>query len=136
MLHGRGLPAALAITIGAVALLAGSFLAAQDEGHKKEGSKNKEGPPKCDLAKVETVQRCGDCGSDMDSNKCRCGKSKDCQCKEKKHEVAVCVKVYYECSACQNKQFKGGKCAKCEKCKNALVRTCKKSGEFPHVVPK
>ena len=84
-----------------------------------EDPKGKEPPkPKCDLSKIETIQRCSDCSSDMENGKCRCVNTKEhtkCECKGKKVEVQMCVKSYYQCTECHNDQLKGGKCEKCGK---------------------
>lgn len=148
-------------TLALVALCAGTFLAALEP--PKDGDKKDAPPPKCDLAKIVKIERCHDCATDFDSGKCKCGKPKECTCKQKKEEVDVCEKIYYQCTECGNKQFKAGKCekdgkkveekkshadiiyvcekdkvetdkpGKCKECKANLVKTCKESGNFPHV---
>ncbi|MBI5367557.1 MAG: hypothetical protein HZA54_11010 [Planctomycetes bacterium] len=159
-MFGKSLFPFVAAILMAVVLWSAGALRADDP--KKAAAPE----PKCDLAKLETIQRCGDCGSEQENGKCSCGKPKECTCKTKRIEVPVCVKDFYQCTECGNQQFKGGKCqkcgkrteekkdkadviyvckedsveqakpGKCEKCKKNLTKTCRKSGNFPHVQAK
>ena len=153
------------ILLAGLLAVAGAVLPALEPPNS--GDKKDPAEPKCDLAVLKHVQRCGGCGSDIDGSECKCGKSKDCKCKARqKKDQEECIKVYYECTECQNQQFRPGKCEKdgkkveektdkadvifvcencgarakkagsCEKCKGKLIKTCEKSGRFPHVPAK
>ncbi|MBI3270775.1 MAG: hypothetical protein HYZ53_17365 [Planctomycetes bacterium] len=103
----------MALLLAAAALWGGTLLVSAD-GEKKD-DKKEQPPPKCDLAHLETVPYCPECHTRVENSKCGCGKSKECQCKEKKTELQLCVKTYYECVECHHKQIKAGKCTECKK---------------------
>lgn len=118
----------------------GKVLESGDLVEKEFCKKCNDGKKGKDRAKAKKVQVCVkhyfQCEADSDEHAFKAGKCKKCK-KEMKEMTDKCV-VVFVCEGCKKEGDKEGPCPEkdCKKAGKKFVKSCKKSGEFPHVPEK